>query len=44
MAVADYFEVATAAAGNATLITGDPEILDRADLLPCGVMDARAWG
>jgi uncharacterized protein with PIN domain len=42
VALADCFAIATAAARSATLITGDPEILDRADALPCAVTDARA--
>jgi uncharacterized protein with PIN domain len=42
IALAVCFAIATAAATNATLITGDPEILDRADQLPCAVRDARA--
>jgi predicted nucleic acid-binding protein len=41
IALADCFAIATAAANNATLITGDPEILDRAEQLPCRVADAR---
>jgi predicted nucleic acid-binding protein len=43
IALADCFAIATAAAENATLITGDPEILDRADQIPCAVRDARAF-
>jgi hypothetical protein len=31
-----------AAAKHATLVPGDPEILDRADRIPCAVTDARA--
>ena len=42
IALADCFAIATAAAKNATLITGDLEILDRADQIPCAVTDARA--
>jgi predicted nucleic acid-binding protein len=41
IALADCFAIATAAANHATLITGDPEILDRAEQLPCRVADAR---
>ncbi|MDQ6816423.1 MAG: PIN domain-containing protein [Actinomycetota bacterium] len=41
IALADCFAVATAAANGATLITGDPEIVDRAEQLPCPVTDAR---
>ncbi len=40
IALADCFAIATAAANGATLITGDPEILDRADQLPCPIVDA----
>lgn len=42
IALAECFAVATAAAHGAALVTGDPEILDRADQLPCAVVDARA--
>ena len=41
IALADCFAIAAAAANGATLITGDPEILDRAEKLPCPVADAR---
>lgn len=41
IALADCFAVATAAASDASLITGDPEIVDRAADLPCEVVDAR---
>lgn len=41
IALADCFAIATAAANGATLITGDPEIVDRAEQLPCRVNDAR---
>ena len=41
IALADCFAIATAAANGATLITGDPEIIDRAEHLPCSVIDAR---
>ena len=40
MALADCFAVATAAAANAELWTGDPEIID-APGLPCSVIDLR---
>jgi uncharacterized protein with PIN domain len=42
IALADCFAIATAAARSATLITGDPEIIGRADSIPCAVKDARA--
>jgi uncharacterized protein with PIN domain len=42
IALADCFAIATAAAKSATLITGDPEIINRADRIPCAVTDARA--
>jgi predicted nucleic acid-binding protein len=42
IALADCFAIALAAAEGAQLLTGDPEILDRADELPCGVVDLRA--
>jgi uncharacterized protein with PIN domain len=41
IALTDCFAIATATANGATLITGDPEILDRAERLPCPVTDAR---
>jgi predicted nucleic acid-binding protein len=41
IALADCFAIATAAAKGAALITGDPEIVDRAEQLPCAVIDAR---
>ncbi len=41
IALADCFAIATAAAHGATLITGDPEIIDRAEQLPCAITDAR---
>ncbi len=41
IALADCFAVATAAAHDLTLLTGDPEILDRTGL-PCAVEDLRA--
>lgn len=42
VALADCFAIATAAAKDATLITGDREILARANRIPCAVTDARA--
>lgn len=41
MALADCFAVALAAAENAVLLTGDPEIVERAQALPCEVKDLR---
>lgn len=41
IALADCFAVATASAGMATLLTGDPEIVERAGELPCEVSDLR---
>jgi predicted nucleic acid-binding protein len=41
-ALADCFAIALAAAEGAQLLTGDPEIIDRADELPCGIVDLRA--
>lgn len=41
MALADCFAVALAAAEGAELLTGDPEIIDLADRLPCTVVDLR---
>jgi predicted nucleic acid-binding protein len=40
IALADCFAVATAAANGATLLSGDPEILDRNDI-PCPTEDLR---
>lgn len=40
IALGDCFAIATAAARGLPLLTGDPEILDRADL-PCAVEDLR---
>ena len=40
LALADCFAIATAAARSADLLTGDPEIVDRAGL-PCSVRDLR---
>lgn len=42
MALADCFAVALAASERAVLLTGDPEIVDRAVKLPCEVRDLRA--
>jgi predicted nucleic acid-binding protein len=42
IALADCFAVALAAAEEAELLTGDPEIIDRAGELPCRVVDLRA--
>lgn len=42
IALADCFAIATAAAAGAELLTGDPEIIERAPELPCGVIDATA--
>jgi predicted nucleic acid-binding protein len=41
MALADCFAVALAASEGAVLLTGDPEIVDRVDRLPCEVKDLR---
>lgn len=41
MALADCFAVALAASEGAVLLTGDPEIIDRAESLPCEVEDLR---
>lgn len=41
MALADCFAVALAASESAVLLTGDPEIVDRAGDLPCEVKDLR---
>ena len=41
MALADCFAVALAAYEGAVLLTGDPEIVDRAESLPCEVKDLR---
>jgi len=40
--LADCFAIALADAEGAQLLTGDPEIIDRADDLPCAVVDLRA--
>ncbi len=42
MALADCFAVALAAAEGAVLLTGDPEIVDLDEGLPCEVSDLRA--
>lgn len=42
IALADCFAIALAAEEEAALLTGDPEIVDRADQLPCQVVDLRA--
>lgn len=42
LAYADAFCIATAERLNAPLWTGDPEIIDQADGLPCAVIDLRA--
>lgn len=44
IALADCFAVALAAEQEAALLTGDPEIIDRASELPCQVVDLRADG
>jgi predicted nucleic acid-binding protein len=44
MALADCFAVALAADEEAELLTGDPEIIDRAEQLPCRVVDLRGSG
>lgn len=41
IALADCFAVALAASEGAALLTGDPEIIDRAAHLPCGIVDLR---
>jgi predicted nucleic acid-binding protein len=41
IALADCFAVALAAEEEAELLTGDPEIIERSDQLPCEVMDLR---
>lgn len=42
IALADCFAIALAAENEATLMTGDPEIVDRAKDLPCEIEDLRA--
>lgn len=44
IALADCFAVALAAEEEAELLTGDPAIVDRAEKLPCRVVDLRASG
>jgi predicted nucleic acid-binding protein len=41
IALADCFAIAVAGAKGAELFTGDPEIIERSDDLPCGVVDLR---
>jgi predicted nucleic acid-binding protein len=41
IALADCFAIAAADANGAQLLTGDPEIIDCADELPCAVIDLR---
>jgi predicted nucleic acid-binding protein len=41
IALAECFAIATATANGAMLITGDPEIIDRAEQLSCAITDAR---
>lgn len=41
IALADCFAIALAAEEGATLLTGDPEIVDRAGHFPCSVDDLR---
>lgn len=41
IALADCFAIALAASEGAVLLTGDPEIVDRAAELPCEVADLR---
>lgn len=42
IALAKCFAIALATEAGADLLTGDPEIIDRADELPCQVVDLRA--
>ena len=42
IALADCFAIALAAERGAVLLTGDPEIIDRGEQLPCTVEDLRA--
>jgi predicted nucleic acid-binding protein len=42
IALADCFAVALAAVEKAELLTGDPEIIERAEQLPCTVVDLRS--
>lgn len=41
IALGDCFAIATATAGEASLITGDPEIVERAGEFSCEVVDVR---
>ncbi len=41
IALADCFAVALAAEEEADLLTGDPEIIERVDQLPCKIVDLR---
>ena len=41
IALADCFAIALADAEGAQLLTGDPEIVNRADELPCDIVDLR---
>jgi predicted nucleic acid-binding protein len=41
IALADCFAVALAAEEGAVLLTGDPEIIDRAEAIPCELEDLR---
>ena len=41
IALADCFAIALAAEEGADLLTGNPEIVERADRLPCKVLDLR---
>jgi predicted nucleic acid-binding protein len=41
IALADCFAIALAASENAVLLTGDPEIVERATALPCEIEDLR---
>ena len=42
MSYGDAFCAATAARVDAPLWTGDPELIDRAEQLPCRVVDLRS--
>lgn len=42
VALANCFAIALAAEEGTVLLTGDPEIIERADQLPCDVKDLRA--
>lgn len=44
IALADCFAIATASAAATTLITGDPEIIERQADFDCPVVDARGLG